>query len=89
MARSPRLVARVVFVPGGAGAADARRRVVDVLMRAAIARAEPPDLAEPTPAPNPDPDASPAPGAQAACATGHMATIRRPDDHHMNRRKTT
>lgn len=36
MARSARLVARVVLVPAGAGAAEARRRVADVLLRAAI-----------------------------------------------------
>jgi hypothetical protein len=42
------LVLRAVYVPGGAGAADARRRVVDVLLRAASSRAE---CAEPTPAP--------------------------------------
>ena len=34
MSRSARLVVRVVFVPG-AGAADARRRVAEVLLRAA------------------------------------------------------
>lgn len=36
MSRSARLVVRVVFVPG-AGAADARRRVAEVLLRAATA----------------------------------------------------
>ena len=41
MARSARLVVRVVFVPAGAGAADARRRVADVLLRAASAAAAP------------------------------------------------
>ncbi len=52
------LALRVVYVPGGVGAADARRRVVDVLLRAAIARAE---LAE-APSPTitvPEPPSSP------------------------------
>ena len=54
MARSARLVVRVVFVAAGAGAADARRRVADVLLRAASAGAEPSDThAEPTPANEP------------------------------------
>ena len=39
MARSARLVVRVVFVPAGASAANARRRVADVLLRAATSPA--------------------------------------------------
>ena len=66
MARSARLVARVVLVVGGAGAADARRRVADMLMRAAAARAEPPASVERAPTPAPNPDASSPPGAKAA-----------------------
>jgi hypothetical protein len=42
VSRSARLVVGVVFVPG-AGAADARRRVVDVLLRAANAGAALPE----------------------------------------------
>jgi hypothetical protein len=44
VSRSARLVVRVVFVPG-AGVADARRRVADVLLCAANAGAEAPDAA--------------------------------------------
>jgi hypothetical protein len=86
MPRSARLVARVVLVPDGAGAADARRRVAEVLLRAAMARTEPPALAEPTP--DPTPAASPPAGGDASCPSGHMATIRRPYDPPMNCRET-
>ena len=62
MSRSARLVVRVVFVPG-AGAAGARRRVADVLLRAANAGAAPSE----TPAPGlPANDPSPPPGEKAA-----------------------
>ncbi len=47
MARSARLVVRVVLV-AAAGAAEARRRVADVLLRAATTRAEPADAPAPT-----------------------------------------
>lgn len=49
MSRSARLVVRIVFVPG-AGAADARRRVAEVLLRAATAggrTADPPASGSP------------------------------------------
>jgi len=59
--RSAGLVARVVLVPGGAGAADARRRVADVLLRAALARTEPPAVAEPASTPTPPPTPTPTP----------------------------
>ncbi len=63
MARSARLVVRVVFVPAGAGAADARRRVAEVLLRAASVAAAPSDTRAPeSPANNP----SPRPGEKAA-----------------------
>lgn len=52
MARSAGLVVRVVPVRG-VGASDARRRVVDVLLRAAIAKA-PPELPEPSADGSPD-----------------------------------
>ena len=56
MARSARLVVRVVFVPAGAGAAGARRRVADVLLRAASAAAAPCETRVPeTPANDPSP----------------------------------
>ena len=62
MSRSARLVVRVVFVPT-AGAADARRRVADVLLRAANAGAALSDARAPeTPANDP----SPSPGEKAA-----------------------
>lgn len=48
MARSVRLVVRVVHVPAGPGAADARRRVADVLLRAAASGATRPDAPAPT-----------------------------------------
>jgi hypothetical protein len=58
VARSARLVVRVVFVPAGAGAADARRRVADVLLRAASAAAAPCEArALETPANGPTPPA--------------------------------
>ena len=63
VARSGRLVVRVVLVPAGAGAADARQRVADVLLRvasAAVARSE--THAPETPANDP----SPPPGEKAA-----------------------
>ena len=63
MARSARLVVRVVFVPAGAGAADARRRVADVLLRAASVAAA---LAEPRAPETPANDPSPPPGEKAA-----------------------
>ena len=62
MARSARLVVRVVFVPG-AGAADARRRVADVLLRAASVAAA---LSEPRALETPANDPSPPPGEKAA-----------------------
>ena len=65
MARSSRLVARVVLVPGGASAAEARRRVADVLLHAATAGAEAPAPAEPTLPQDPTSNASPPPGAGA------------------------
>ncbi len=47
-------VVRVVYVPAGAGASDARRRVVDVLLRAPAAPADPIEGAAPeTPANGP------------------------------------
>ena len=52
MARSARLVVRVVLVPAGAGAADSRRRVADLLLRAATTEPGPSDRpagAVPTP----------------------------------------
>ncbi len=56
MARSARLVVRVVLVPAGAGAADARRRVADVLLRAASGAAAPCQTRVPeTPANDPAP----------------------------------
>ena len=56
MARSARLVVRVVFVPAGAGASDARRRVAEVLLRAASAAANPRETRVPeTPANDPSP----------------------------------
>ena len=59
MARSARLIVRVVFVPAGAGAADARRRVADVLLRAASAAAAPCETRAPeTSATDPTPPAS-------------------------------
>ncbi len=63
MARSARLVVRVVFVPAGASAADARRRVADVLLRAASAAVASSEIRAPeTPANDP----SPPPGEKAA-----------------------
>ena len=62
MPRSARLVVRVVFVPG-AGAADARRRVAEVLLCAASAGAAPAETQAPG-APANDP--SPPPGEKAA-----------------------
>ena len=63
MARSARLVVRVVLVPAGAGAADARRRVADVLLCAASAGAARPETQAPgTPANDP----TPPPGEKAA-----------------------
>ncbi|MSP55949.1 MAG: hypothetical protein EXR69_10155 [Myxococcales bacterium] len=62
MSRSARLVVRVVFVPG-AGAADARRRVAEVLLRAASAADAPSETRAPeTPANH----ASPPPREKAA-----------------------
>lgn len=59
--RSPGgLVLRVVYVPGGAGAADARRRVVDVLLQAASSTA---GGAAPTPSAN---ESVASPGEKAA-----------------------
>ncbi len=63
MARSARLVVRVVFVPAGAGAADARRRVADVLLRAASAAVAPSETRAPEAPAN---DHSPPPGEKAA-----------------------
>lgn len=63
MARSARLVVRVVFVPAGAGAADARRRVADVLLRAASVAADP---SETRAAESPANDPSHPPGEKAA-----------------------
>jgi hypothetical protein len=55
VSRSARLVVRVVFAPG-AGAADARRRVAEVLLRAAAAGAAPPEARSlETPANDPSP----------------------------------
>lgn len=54
MSRSARLVVRVVFVPV-AGAADARRRVADVLLRAASRAALSETQALETPANDPSP----------------------------------
>ncbi len=51
MARSAGLVLRVVIV-ARAGAAEARRRVADVLLRAAAVRAAPCDTADPVIAAN-------------------------------------
>lgn len=55
---SARLVARVVLVPAGAGAADARRRVADVLLRAAAAGIAPSDIPAPEAPANELPSAS-------------------------------
>ncbi len=63
MARSAGLVVRVVFVPAGAGAADVRRRVADVLLRAARAAGAP---SETRAAETPANDPSPPPGEKAA-----------------------
>ena len=63
MARSPRLVVRVVLVSAGAGAADARRRVAEVLLRAATAGAEPSDTPAAPPPANEPPER---PGEKAA-----------------------
>ncbi len=63
MSRSARLIVRIVLVPGGAGAADARRRVADVLLCAACAGAEPSDTPAATTPAN-DPPARP--GEKAA-----------------------
>ncbi len=52
MARSARLVVRVVFV-AAAGAAEARRRVADMLLRAAMSHAASIDGAPPMPANEP------------------------------------
>ena len=54
MARSARLVVRVVFVPAGPGAAEARRRVADVLLGAARS-ATPADPPAPVNGATPDP----------------------------------
>lgn len=55
VARSARLVVRVVFV-AAAGAAEARRRVADVLLRAATTPAAAADTPAPTiTAPEPSP----------------------------------
>jgi len=62
VSRSARLVLRVVFVPG-AGAADARRRVADVLLRAANAGAASLESLAPE---SPANDPSPSPGEKAA-----------------------
>jgi hypothetical protein len=62
VSRSARLVVRVVFVPA-AGAADARRRVADVLLRAANAGADPSEARAPE---SPANDHSPPPGEKAA-----------------------
>ncbi len=62
MSRSARLVVRVVFVPG-AGAADARRRVADVLLRAANTGAASFESRGPE---SPANDPSPSPGEKAA-----------------------
>jgi len=63
VARSARLVVRVVFVPAGTGAADARRRVAEVLLRAASVAAAPSETQAPgTPANDP----TPPPGEKAA-----------------------
>ncbi len=58
MARSARLVVRVVLVPTGAGAADARRRVADWLLRAATSgsASNAPAVAAPAPTPPSPPD---------------------------------
>lgn len=53
MAGRARLAVRVVFVPVGAGAADARRRVADVLLRASNLRTE---LSDPLLSESPPPD---------------------------------
>lgn len=62
MARSARLVARVVLVPAGAGAAEARRRVADVLLRAASSA--PPQADGGSPSDAAEPAALPAPRAR-------------------------
>lgn len=54
MARSARLVVRVVFVPAGPGAAEARRRVADVLLKAARS-VTPADAPTPVNGATPDP----------------------------------
>ena len=59
MSRSARLVVRIVFVPG-AGAADARRRVAEVLLRAAAAGGRTADT------PAPETPANAPPGEKAA-----------------------
>lgn len=59
MARSALLVVRVVLVHAGAGAADSRRRVADLLLRAATTESRPSDRpaeAGPTPEPPAPPD---------------------------------
>lgn len=56
-------VVRVVYVPGGAGAADARRRVVDVLLRAAGAAQVSADATAPPAPVDPSPGV---PGENAA-----------------------
>ena len=63
VSRSARLVLRVVLVPAGTGAADARRRVADVLLRAAAAGAAPSDTPDPVIAAN---DSPPLPSEKAA-----------------------
>lgn len=58
MSRSARLVVRVVLVPAGASAAEARRRVADVLLRAATPRDTTADATAP-PIPASEPPALP------------------------------
>ena len=74
MARSARLIVRVVFVPAGAGAADACRRVAEVLLRAASAAVAPSESRAPE---TPANDLSPPPGekAESRLNPAHMATI--------------
>lgn len=70
MARSARLVVRVVHVPAGPGAADARRRVADVLLRAATASARP----EGPNAATPDSPEAPAPQCERDAASDDAHT---------------
>jgi hypothetical protein len=63
VARSARLVLRVVLVPAGPGAADSRRRVADLLLRAATAEPGPSERAAGA---VPTPEAPGPPGEKAA-----------------------